>query len=264
MSLINQVLMKQILEQYFLRLNGKRAMTGDLDLATYALLTTNLSLHQMNPDYFAILDRARVDPKSLYLDKLWTKGAVGIGCEPPTLASETFFKVVMPSGYYHFHVEGSRPNNIIYFFMRNTGYADTNTKVAFCWQVPTTEGNTNALMMIAGLSNIVPATRQSLCQFSGWRAGVWNDFMRIDGGDVTFPKGNVTLATDKKLQWKGVLPDTFDVNLYRSAVDVLKTDDLLDAVLGFQVNGVAGVDGTFESADGKTVTVTKGIITSIV
>ena len=32
----------------------------------------------------------------------------------------------------------------------------------------------------------------------------------------------------------------------------------------FKVGGVAGVDGTFESADGKTVTVSKGIITSIV
>lgn len=55
-----------------------------------------------------------------------------------------------------------------------------------------------------------------------------------------------------------------DVNLYRGAANVLKTDDLLDAVLGFQVNGVAGVDGTFTSDDGKTITVTKGIITSIV
>jgi len=55
-----------------------------------------------------------------------------------------------------------------------------------------------------------------------------------------------------------------DTNLYRSAANVLRTDDLLDAVLGFQVNGVAGDDGSFTSADGKTVTVTKGIITSIV
>ena len=55
-----------------------------------------------------------------------------------------------------------------------------------------------------------------------------------------------------------------DVNLYRSAVDVLKTDDLFDAALGFQVAGAAGVDGSFTTVDAKTVTVTKGLITSIV
>lgn len=32
----------------------------------------------------------------------------------------------------------------------------------------------------------------------------------------------------------------------------------------YQVSGVAGVDGSFTSQDGKTVTVTKGIVTSIV
>lgn len=35
-------------------------------------------------------------------------------------------------------------------------------------------------------------------------------------------------------------------------------------VLLYYVNGVAGVDGSFTTADGKTVTVNKGIITSIV
>lgn len=44
---------------------------------------------------------------------------------------------------------------------------------------------------------------------------------------------------------------------------VLLKDSLVDA-LGFKVNTVAGVDGSFTTVDGKTVTVSKGLITSIV
>ena len=46
------------------------------------------------------------------------------------------------------------------------------------------------------------------------------------------------------------------------AVDNFGRFDVLDAH-AYQVNGVSGVDGTFTTADAKTVTVTKGIITSI-
>ena len=70
------------------------------------------------------------------------------------------------------------------------------------------------------------------------------------------------MLCDGKMEW-GSGSAAYDVNLYRSAVDVLKTDDLFDAV-GFKAAGVAGVDGSFTTADAKTVTVTKGIITSIV
>ena len=44
---------------------------------------------------------------------------------------------------------------------------------------------------------------------------------------------------------------------------ILLKDDVVNADLGYKVAGVAGVDGTF-TADGKTVTVSKGLITSIV
>lgn len=54
-----------------------------------------------------------------------------------------------------------------------------------------------------------------------------------------------------------------DVNLYRSAANILKTDDAFDAA-SFKVGGVAGASGSFTTVDGKTVTVTNGIITSIV
>ncbi len=54
-----------------------------------------------------------------------------------------------------------------------------------------------------------------------------------------------------------------DVELSRSAADVLHANATFDAE-AYKVDGTAGVDGTFTTADGKTVTVTKGIITSIV
>lgn len=68
--------------------------------------------------------------------------------------------------------------------------------------------------------------------------------------------------SDGKMEW-GSGAATRDTNLYRSAADVLKTDDKFDANT-YAVAGVNGASGTFTTVDGKTVTVTSGIITSIV
>ncbi len=54
-----------------------------------------------------------------------------------------------------------------------------------------------------------------------------------------------------------------DTTLYRSAADTLKTDDTFDAA-ALSIAGSAGADGSFTTVDGKTVTVTKGLITAIV
>lgn len=54
-----------------------------------------------------------------------------------------------------------------------------------------------------------------------------------------------------------------DTNLYRNAANVLKTDDKFDANT-YAVAGSDGASGTFTTVDGKTVTVTSGLITSIV
>jgi hypothetical protein len=54
-----------------------------------------------------------------------------------------------------------------------------------------------------------------------------------------------------------------DVTLYRSGANVLKSDDTFDAN-AYKVAGVAGATGSFTTTDGKTVTVTNGIITAIV
>jgi len=38
--------------------------------------------------------------------------------------------------------------------------------------------------------------------------------------------------------------------------------DTINSTTGYQINGIPGVSGTFTTTDGKTVIVTKGIITS--
>lgn len=59
------------------------------------------------------------------------------------------------------------------------------------------------------------------------------------------------------IEWAG------DTNLYRSAANTLKTDDKFDANT-YAVAGAAGATGTFTTVDGKTVTVTAGLVVSIV
>lgn len=59
------------------------------------------------------------------------------------------------------------------------------------------------------------------------------------------------------ISWQG------DTNLYRSAANVLKTDDKFDANT-YAVAGTDGVSGSFTTVDGKTVTVTAGLVVSIV
>lgn len=54
---------------------------------------------------------------------------------------------------------------------------------------------------------------------------------------------------------------TNDTNLYRSAANVLKTDDAFQAA-SYAVGTTPGIDTTFVDNDGNTITVTKGIITS--
>lgn len=50
----------------------------------------------------------------------------------------------------------------------------------------------------------------------------------------------------------------------RDPTDLLEVNGYINAVSGYKANGSAGASGSFTSADGKTVTVTNGIITSIV
>jgi len=63
-----------------------------------------------------------------------------------------------------------------------------------------------------------------------------------------------------------VIFDPFGIIQMKKDIEIAAGKKFLSAVdtaLGYKANGVAGVDGSFSTADGKTVTVTKGIITSI-
>jgi hypothetical protein len=80
------------------------------------------------------------------------------------------------------------------------------------------------------------------------------------GGDTSFGDNKVLFGTF----------GSEDVNLYKSASNVLKTDDAFIANT-FQpttsykaVDGSVGVSGSFTTVDGKTITVEDGLITSIV
>lgn len=98
------------------------------------------------------------------------------------------------------------------------------------------EGNKEIAAMTAGTNNI------------GVRIAKANTYsLQLSDTDGTAASG-ITFGTD--------------TNLYRSAADTLKTDDALDAN-SYKVAGTAGADGSFTTVDGKTVTVTKGLITSI-
>lgn len=72
-----------------------------------------------------------------------------------------------------------------------------------------------------------------------------------------------SLETSGLMEWGAGGGTARDTNLYRSAANVLKTDDKLDAAT-FAVAGVNGASGSFTTVDGKTVTVTSGLITAIV
>ncbi|MCA9333617.1 hypothetical protein KC963_01060 [Candidatus Saccharibacteria bacterium] len=74
---------------------------------------------------------------------------------------------------------------------------------------------------------------------------------------------SVTIASGIGLSVNGTITISSDTNLYRSAANVLKTDDAFDAA-SYRVGGATGASGTFTSNDGKTITVTNGLITSIV
>lgn len=74
---------------------------------------------------------------------------------------------------------------------------------------------------------------------------------------------SVTVASGIAFNVNGTITISSDTNLYRSSANVLKTDDAFDAA-SYRVGGSAGASGTFTTNDGKTVTVTNGLITTIV
>lgn len=79
---------------------------------------------------------------------------------------------------------------------------------------------------------------------------------------MAFTNGHTYFDYDGSLYFRSGIDGTNKVDLYATG-DMVLNSGSLDAYTGFKVNGTAGVSGTFTTNDGKTVTVTKGIITSI-
>jgi len=105
--------------------------------------------------------------------------------------------------------------------------------------------------------------------FFGDGAGAWDTNIYRSAANVLKTDDDFTIADGKSLLWS-------DVNLYRNAVSHLKTDDdftavgditsdgLITAALGFRDGINPGIDTSWVNAEGKTVTVSGGIITSVV
>lgn len=94
----------------------------------------------------------------------------------------------------------------------------------------------------------------------------------IDGSDKSFDfahpvQSNPTLfihsANQSTSQWIGFSHDATDGYINVGTGDV-KINANVNAVSGYKINGTPGVSGSFTTSDGKTVTVTNGLITSIV
>lgn len=120
-------------------------------------------------------------------------------------------------------------------------YIERNASaVAFMIRNTTVAGNTAASLVIQ------TQTSASRALQTGLQSDTTNRF---------------SLETSGKLEW-GDGATARDTNLYRSAANVLRTDDAFSAT-SFSVGTTPGASGTFTSVDGKTITVTNGIITNI-
>lgn len=82
-------------------------------------------------------------------------------------------------------------------------------------------------------------------------AGKTNTIWVSSENDPTSASGGIVFGISK------------DTNLYRGAANRLVTDDTFQAA-AYRVGSTDGVSGSFTTVDGKTVTVTSGIITAIV
>jgi len=90
---------------------------------------------------------------------------------------------------------------------------------------------------------------------------------RIAGGDHASAPGDCEIYLGDRRA--GKTPNSkFQIRMQSDGtltiIYTLDKDGNLNVLGGYKVGGVAGVSGSFTTVDGKTVTVTKGLITSIV
>lgn len=206
-------LWKQLMEQYFLLLNGKRAMKGKFK----------------GKDAIFNLPNTSLEIKEIDLTPTWgnkfplIEFRDGIGGQYGAISGALFM----------IDVDGLGANYLI-----------------FC----NADGSQFGYLRYSSLTNILDFMGFSTVDLTNNNAVTRIFDLLVTGGidSVVRPK----------------IHDTYDLG-YWSAIPFLKKywrnlylSGIADA-MGFSVDAVAGVDGSFLSQDGKTVTVTKGIITSI-
>ena len=182
--------MKQVMEQYFLLLNGKRPMKADLPMAGFKLKNWVQVLADAQYPNAYLLDGSRLITNNILLP-------TGISVVPIT-------DVVNELG-----TTGKRFASIftqaLYMAIDDSAFIE--------WKAPD-----KTIRFVVDDMGIVGITPTEVYPYEGYP---------IDLGTVTEPFKDLCLSGVPK------------------------------------IGGVAGVDGSFTTADAKTVTVTKGIITNI-
>jgi len=247
---------------FLLPLDGSRAMTGDIQLEGYKLRwgTGNLYFYARTATEIATPLAFRA--LNLFVDANLTVGG------------NFYWELLMPNvdpGV----IKPVQPTQTSVIEFRGLNFPNTEVVVATLANngVPPTGKASFSIQQAGDITFLDGKKFLSDVTIDDTKKLLWSDveLYRFDP-DVLFTPDYFLVGVDYNVVLDKNVPriqfgdrsSVFDVNIYRGGANLLKTDDLLDAVLGFQVNGVAGVDGSFTSADGKTVTVTKGIITSIV
>lgn len=156
----------------------------------------------------------------------------------------------------------------------------------------TLNGRLNTSLAVGGTAylNLNPAANNIMWAFSnanktGSTASIELPYFKVTGASITWAnEGAATTIPTQRWNWftantastsgGGSLTITDSYGIYAEAATVSGVTITNNYAAGFggniniigtpYISGVAGVDGTFTTADAKTVTVTKGIITSIV
>lgn len=146
----------------------------------------------------------------------------------------------------------------------STAFVSSYDRTASIFKVLTLEGSDINVNIVDGTyisSNNANATRQWINQ-------------NTDTTSSSSRAKSVLTAGDRSLTLQAIHGDhlyidrTASTILYVTQNNVIQATfgatGVLDVIAGYSVNGAAGADGTFTTVDSKTVTVSKGIITSIV
>lgn len=190
--------MKQLLQQYFLLLNGKRAMKGDLDLAGNLLLTTNLALKEESNDTFSLRNRADTAYVKLRLERL------GVQCDPDDTtyggsldASPLKINSDWRTPFYAFGQRDPAGSVVAYF--GNMSPADTLNQSTFELLLRTSTRIRTAFAFVSKFSNVVDGTRKSYATFWVYDGGGVNALI-FDGKEVSIPyAGDISFLDDKFL-----------------------------------------------------------------